>query len=83
MKIMNIAITYKWFYCVIIQNRFSTIFFKCCGKTKVEIRNKIVEYVQYKQEQEIKKLCCKFKVIFRPQIATANKIQRVIESNDA
>ena len=40
-KIINIAIKYKWFYCVIIQNRWSIIFSEWCGKTKVERRSKI------------------------------------------
>ena len=33
-KIMNIAIKYKRFYCVLIQNRFITIFLSGVGKQR-------------------------------------------------
>ena len=45
-KIMNITIKYKWFYCVIIKNKFSTIFSERWGKTMVGTGSKRVEYVQ-------------------------------------
>ena len=38
-------------YRVIMQSRFSIIFSEWCGKTKVETRRKIVEYVQAKKKK--------------------------------
>ena len=58
-------------YCIVIQNRLSTS--EGCGKTKVENASKLLR-IRYE------KLYCKDKIVPKPRIATANKIQGVLSN---
>ena len=59
-----------------MQNRFSTIFLNSVGKQRSKDAAKLLS--MYKQEQEMKKLYCKHKLVAKPRIATANKTQGVL-----
>ena len=74
---MNIPIEYKWFYCVILQNGFSTISSERCGKQRLKDAAKLLSTC--KQEQEVKKLYCKHKLVPKSQIATTSRTQGILK----